>query len=61
MMFRSCTSPCFWALVARQPDRPRQDHSYNIKTLLVEDSYPAIHTTVCSSPWQKTHKTTVHG
>ena len=48
MMFRSRTYPCFRALVARQPDRPRQDTStiLRIKTLLVEDSYLAVHTTV---------------
>ena len=39
----------------------KTDHMYKKKTLLVEDSYPAVHTTVRSSPWQKTHKTTVHG
>ena len=31
----------------------KTDHMYKKKTLLVEDSYPAVHTNVRSSPWQK--------
>ena len=38
---------------ASKATHTKTDHMYKKKTLLVEDSYPAVHTNVRSSPWQK--------